>query len=247
MEFTLYSIIVLAIAFWWSGLVRAGLGFGGAGLMYPVALLAVDSVVFLVPIICVQLMIFSSATLIQDHGKINWRVLGLLMAIILPTFMLGVFGLINFPEWFLLAVVYLVIISYSLFYIFNFHTSAHQNWWVDLPILLFGGYVSGLSLAGAPIIAAVSLRLLDRHQLRATLFVLWFICCAIKLATLAYYEIDLQLRHQLWLLPCALVGHLMGLRLHRRILALQSPVFYRWMGLVLLGLSLVSLAYQLLN
>jgi len=244
MEFSLYTIVVLAVAFWWSGLVRAGLGFGGAGLMYPVALLAVDSVVFLVPLICVQLMIFSSATLVREHPKIDWRVLGILIAIIMPTFMLGVLGLISFPEWILLAVVYLVIISYSLFYLFNFHTSATSNWWIDGPILVLGGYVSGLSLAGAPIIAAVGLRLLDRTQVRATLFVLWFICCAIKLSTLAYYQVDLQLRHQLWLLPSALVGHLMGMRLHQRILQLQSPVFYRWMGAVLLTLCLVSLAKQ---
>lgn len=213
--------------------------------MYPVALLAVDSIVFLVPIICVQLMIFSSVTLAREYTKIDWRVLSVLLAVILPTFMMGVFGLISFPEWILLAAVYAVIISYSIFYIFNLHTSSKSSWWVDGPILLLGGYVSGLSLAGAPIIAAVGLRLLQRNQLRATLFVLWFLLCAIKLGTLAYYEVDLQLRHQIWLLPCALVGHLIGMRLHERILQMQSPVFYRWMGVVLLILCLTSLANQL--
>ncbi len=52
MEFDLFTITVLIIAFLWSGFVRAGLGFGGAGLMYPVALIAVDSILFLVPIVC---------------------------------------------------------------------------------------------------------------------------------------------------------------------------------------------------
>jgi len=247
MDFTPYVILVLAISFWWSGLVRAGLGFGGAGLMYPVALLAVDSIVFLVPIICVQLMIFSSVTLAREYRKIDWHVLTILLAAILPTFMLGVLGLVSFPEWVLLAAVYTVIVSYSVFYIFNFHTSSKSSWWVDGPILLLGGYVSGLSLAGAPIIAAVGLRLLDRNQLRATLFVLWFLLCAIKLSTLAYYDVDLQVRHQLWLLPCALLGHLIGMRLHERILHMQSPVFYRWMGSALLVLCLISLVSQLLR
>lgn len=247
MEFTPYVIVILAISFWWSGLVRAGLGFGGAGLMYPVALLAVDSIVFLVPIICVQLMIFSSVTLAREYQKIDWRILAVLMATIMPTFMLGVLGLISFPEWVLLAAVYTVIICYSISYILNLHASAKSRWWVDGPILFVGGYVSGLSLAGAPIIAAVGLRLLDRTQLRATLFVLWFLLCAIKLGTLAYYEVDLQLRHQLWLLPCALVGHVIGMRLHERILHLQSPVFYRWMGSVLLLMCLVSLANQVFD
>ena len=82
MEFDLYTIVILMIAFWWSGFVRAGIGFGGAGLMYPVALLAVDSILFLVPIICVQLLIFSTATLIKDHHLIDWKTLGKLFGIL---------------------------------------------------------------------------------------------------------------------------------------------------------------------
>ncbi len=246
MEFSLFSIVVLVIAFWWSGLVRAGLGFGGAGLMYPIALLAVDSLLFLVPIICVQLMIFSATTLVQDYRRIDWRKLGLLTAVLAPSFILGVLGLISFPERLLLAVVYLVLIAYSLSYIFNYHTSIRQNWWVDGPVLVLAGAVSGLSLAGAPIIAGVAVRLLAREHLRATLFVLWFVLCAAKLGTLAYYQVDLQLRHQLWLFPCALAGHLIGMRLHDRLVLLHSVRFYRWMGAALLLLSLVGLSNHFL-
>jgi uncharacterized membrane protein YfcA len=244
MDLSLYSVIVLAIAFVWSGLVRAGLGFGGAGLMYPIALLAVDSVVFLVPILCVQLMIFSTATLARDHAKIDWRNVRLLLAVMTPPFVLGVFGLINFSETVLLIIVYVVMVSYALSYIFNFHTSMKQNWWVDGPIAALGSYLSGLSLAGSPLLAAVAIRLVEREKLRATLFVVWWILCAIKLSTLAVYQVDLQLRHQLWLLPCALIGHMIGMRVHDWLMQVQSPRFYRFMGIALLALCLVGIVNQ---
>ena len=247
MEFTPYVIVVLIVAFWWSGFVRAGLGFGGAGLMYPVALLAVDSVLFLVPIICVQLMLFSAITLARDHPKVNWRTTWILMAAIAPTFMLGIFGLIRFPDTILLAIVYVVTIAYSIAYLFNVHDAGPKRWWFDGPILVVGGYVSGLSLAGAPLISAVGMRYLNKTEMRASLFCVWFVLCAVKLSTLAYYDVDLQFRHQFWLLPPAIVGHLMGMRLHDRILRMQTESFYRWMGGGLLALSLGSMATQWLR
>lgn len=246
MEFSLFSIAILILAFWWSGFVRAGLGFGGAGLMYPIALLAVDSVIFLVPLICVQLLFFSSLTLVKDRHQINWRVAAGLLAAIMPTFMIGVFGLINLPEKTVLFVVYFVIIGYSLNYIFATGPSKPRRW-VEIPSLLLGGYVSGLSLSGAPIIAAVGIKYLQKQQIRPTLFVLWAVLCSAKLGTFYAYDISWQLIHQLWLLPCALVGHLMGLKLHDRLLTLQTRGFYRIMGLALLALCLISMAKQFIG
>ncbi len=243
MEFTPLVVVVLILAFWWSGFVRAGLGFGGAGLMYPVALLVIDQVVFLVPIICVQLMLFSGVTLIRDHPRINWRLLGLLFLVLIPPFMVGVFDLISLADEVMLGIVYAVVISYSLGYIFNLNLGRAAKW-LDFPVLLVGGYVSGLSLAGAPLIAAVAIRHLPRHQMRASLFVLWWVLCAVKLSTLYAYDVDLQLRHQLWLLPSALIGHLMGMKLHDKLLQMQTPNFFRWMGLALLCLSLAGILRQ---
>ena len=244
MEFTVYSIVILAIAFWWSGFVRAGLGFGGAGLMYPVALLAVDSVIFLVPIVCIQLLVFSGSTLLRDYRKINWRVAGGLFGATLPAVLVGVFGLITLPQFTVLLMLYVIIAGYALSYIFNFRVRQSSKW-IEIPSLLIGGYASGIALAGAPIIAAVGIRYLEKEQVRATLFVVWILTATIKLVTLYSFEVDLQLRHQLWLLPMAFAGHLMGMRLHDRLLELQSFVFYRWMGIGLLSLSLIGLSRHL--
>ena len=245
MEFTVYSVVILAFAFWWSGFVRAGLGFGGAGLMYPIALLAVDSVIFLVPIVCIQLLVFSCTTLLRDHQLINWRVAASLFGATLPAVLVGVFGLIQLPQLTVLLILYGIIAAYALSYIFNFRVRSPSKW-IEVPSLLVGGYASGIALAGAPVIAAVGIRYLEKEEVRATLFVVWVLTATIKLSTLYSFDIDLQLRHQLWLLPMAFAGHLMGMRLHDRLLEMQSFVFYRWMGIGLLSLSLIGLSRHLL-
>lgn len=232
------------IAFIWSGFIRAGLGFGGAGLMYPVALIAVDSILFLVPIVCVQLLILSGITLVRDHRLIDWKVVITMFALVLPTFMAGVFGLIKLPEIWPLITVYAVIIFYSFSYILNWDTSKAGKW-LDAPSLIVGGYVSGLSLSGAPLIAAVAIKRLNKHSIRASLFVLWIALVCIKLFTFYLYDVDLQLRHQAWLLPCALIGHFMGLRAHNYLLKMEGPLFYRCLGFGLLALCLLSISRHL--
>ena len=77
--------------------------------------------------------------------------------------------------------------------------------------------------------------------MRDTLFVLWFVLVAVKLAAFAYSGIDLQWRQHLWLLPCATVGHLIGLRFHTYSLTADTRLFYRVLGWGLLAVSLVGL------
>ena len=241
MDFSLLNIIILMIAFWWSGFVRAGIGFGGAGLMYPIAFLAVDSVLFLVPIIAIQLMVLSSITLYKGgYQHIDWKFVLSVFAIILPTALIGIFGLIKLPEFTLLMLVYGIVIAYSISYIFNLRLKKPSKS-LSLLSLLFGGYLSGLSLAGAPIIAAVTLRYLPKQRVRSSLFVLWILLVSLKLATLQYYGVDLQLQHQLWLFPCAILGHLAGLKMHDRLLQLDTKQFYRVMGAALLLVSIIGI------
>lgn len=246
MEFTILSVCVLIIAFLWSGFVRAGFGFGGAGLMYPIAFLVVDSVLFIVPIVGFQLLVFSGVTLAMGGYKtVDWKTTAILLLVIMPPTLLGVFGLLELPEFWVLMGVYAILIIYSLGYIFNIK-SAKPNPWLNAPALLIGGYVSGLSLSGAPIIAAVALQYLKKEQARASMYVVWFVLVVVKMATLYAYDVDLQLQHQLWLLPIAAVGHVMGLRLHDYLLTVQNQNFYRWMGIALLSLSIIGLARHFL-
>ena len=242
MEFTPFTITILLIAFWWSGFVLAGLGFGGAGLMYPIAFLVVDSVLFIVPIVGVHLLIFTSVTLLRGgYKKVDWRTTAKILAIIMPTKIAGVFGLLQLPDFWLLMSVYIIIILYSIGYIFNIR-SPKPNPWLNIPTLLFGGYVAGLNLSGAPIIAAVALQYLRKEQARESMFVVWIIAVSIKLSTLIAFDVDMQWQHQLWLFPIALLGHIMGSKMHQRLQAMQNAEFYRWMGVALLCLSIIGMS-----
>ena len=75
---------------------------------------------------------------------------------------------------------------------------------------------------------------------------MWFIMTVIKLSALIAVGIDMQLFHQLWLLPCAAVGHVLGLRFHELTLSSDSTLFYRVLGAVLLMVSALGL-WQALN
>jgi uncharacterized membrane protein AbrB (regulator of aidB expression) len=132
------------------------------------------------------------------------------------------------------------VLLYSFSYIFD-RPFVSSRPWLDIVFLVLGGYVSGTSLIGAPLIIAVYARHVARSQLRDTLFVLWFILVAIKMSAFLYAGVDLQLRHHLWLLPAATVGHLLGLRFHHYTLRADTRVFFRIIGSVLLIISLLGL------
>jgi uncharacterized membrane protein YfcA len=245
MELTPIVVIVLLIAFWWSGFVRAGLGFGGAGLMYPIAFLVVDSVIFIVPIVGVHLLVFTTITLARGgYKRVDWSITWKLLFIMLPAKIIGVFGLLQMDDFWLLMAVYGILIVYALGYILNI--KAKPSRWLNGPILLFGAYMSGLSLSGAPLIAAVALQYLKKEQAKESMYVLWIVMVVIKLSTLTYYDVDMQWEYHLWLLPAAFVGNYMGSKMHDKIQQMQGEIFYRWMGIALLTLSLIGLSRHLL-
>ena len=117
---------------------------------------------------------------------------------------------------------------------------------VDIFFLMVGGYISGTSLIGAPLVIAVAAQQVAKEKLRDTLFALWFILVFIKLAAFILADVDLQLIHHLWLLPCAAVGHVVGLKAHRRMLEAETPIFFRVLGVVLLTVSVAGLVQAFL-
>lgn len=245
MELTPIVVVVLLIAFWWSGFVRAGLGFGGAGLMYPIAFLVVDSVIFIVPIVGVHLLIFTSITLARGgYKRVDWSTTWKLLLLMLPAKIIGVLGLLRMDEFWLLMVVYGILIVYAVSYILDIKIKPSR--WFNVPVLLLGAYISGLSLSGAPLIAAVALQYFKKHQAKESMYILWIVLVVMKLSTLTYYDIDMQWKYHLWLLPAAFVGNYMGTKVHDKIQTMQSQIFYRWMGIALLLLSLIGLFRHLL-
>ena len=70
-------------------------------------------------------------------------------------------------------------------------------------LLVLGGYVSGTSLIGAPLIVAVYMQHVVAERLRDTLFVLWFMLVCIKMSAFLLAGVDMQLRYAVMLLPIA--------------------------------------------
>ena len=151
--------------------------------------------------ISVHLLFFSALTVIKNRKRsnnsdnptastINWKYLRRVLAIIIVPKLIGVFGLITLAPELLSSIIFVIVAVYSTSYIFN-KTFNSKNKYLDIIFLMLGGYISGTSLIGAPLIIAVLANHINRHQLRDSLFVLWFVLVTIKMAAFIYVGIDL--------------------------------------------------------
>ncbi|MDW5377710.1 sulfite exporter TauE/SafE family protein [Halomonas sp. HP20-15] len=248
-----YQYALIGLIFAWSGFVRTSLGFGGAVLALPFLLLVVDEPLLFLPIIAIHLLIFSSWIAWRGHrqlratsgatapeSNIDWRYLFKALKIMIVPKLIGVVGLLTLPGNIMTTVIFVIVIVYGASYALN-KPFRSQSKTLDCVLLALGGYVSGTSLIGAPLIVSVFASHVAKHQLRDTLFALWFILVVIKMVSFVIAGVDLQLIHQLWLLPCALVGHLLGERVHRYMLSADASVFFRVLGAVLIVVSVVGL------
>jgi uncharacterized protein len=177
-------------------------------------------------------------------STVDWAYLKFSLGIMIVPKLIGVFGLITLPPELMSSIIFTIVACYALSYIFNrpFRSTSKT---LDIFFLMLGGYISGTSLIGAPLIIAVLMTHVAAHQLRDTLFTLWFILVAIKMAAFVWAGIDLQLIPALILLPCAGVGHVLGLKAHEQILKAETKVFFRILGSVLLVISGIGLAKAL--
>ena len=154
-----------ALIFVWSGFVRTGLGFGGAALGLPFLLLLYDQPLFWIPVIGLQLLLFSGLTLSNRLHNVDWSYLRRSGRLILPAAFAGVFGLLNLPNSVLLGCIYGITLFYALLWVLDRKIESRQRW-VDQVLLVLGGYVAGSSLTGAPLMIAVFMRHVALPQLR---------------------------------------------------------------------------------
>lgn len=248
-----YQYLFIALLFVWSGIVRSGFGFGGAVFALPFLLLVNNQPLVFLPIIAIHLLFFSSLTVYQNQRKnkqqalasqastvestVDWAFLKKALLIMIIPKMIGVFGLLTLPSKVMSVIIFSIILVYACSYILNkpFRSGSKA---LDIVFLMIGGYISGTSLIGAPLIVAVFIKYVSKEQLRDSLFVLWFILVTIKMTSFVYYGIDMQWIHHLWLLPCAGLGHIIGLRLHAYLMSTDTVKFYRIFGVILLLTSI---------
>lgn len=230
---------VLAI-FVWSGFVRTGIGFGGAAFGLPLLLLVEDQPLFFLPIIACHLLFFTSITAAGRLRHIDWGFIKHAMAWLTIPKIFGVIGLLSLPTTWLVNFVFVITAVYAVSWIIQ-REIRYRSPWVDRVLLIIGGYVSGVSLVGAPLIAAVAIKRVSLEQYRNTLFVLWFILVSIKLIALAIAGVDLQLAWAALLLIPAGIGHVFGLKAHEYILHQDSGNVQRILGSGLLVVAILGL------
>ncbi|CAB9542664.1 hypothetical protein [uncultured Gammaproteobacteria bacterium] len=235
MIFSNVELFLVSLIFMWAGFVRTGLGFGGAALGLPLMLLIGASPVYWLPVIGIHLLFFSSLTLYKSIKKVDWAYLKQSLIWIIPPTLVGVFGLIALPDKVMIIFVYSITIFYAVIWVFNQKITSHQPW-VDKFLLILGGYVAGTSLTGAPLIVAVYMRYVAKEYLRNTLFVLWLILVGIKMSTFVAFGVVIDWQLSLLLIPVATIGHLIGLKLHDKIIQ-NDALFKRWVGAALLLIS----------
>ena len=219
MVFTSFEILFISLIFVWIGFVRTGLGFGGAVLGLPLLMLVGGS-------------------------PIDWSYLKRSLPWILPAKIIGVIGLISLPPIVMTLIVYSITSFYALTWMLNYNIASREGW-VSRLLLILGGYISGTSLNGAPLLVAVYMQNIDVKRLRNTLFVLWFLLVTIKMSAFLIVDVFINWQFSLMLIPVAALGHFVGLKVHDRIIE-NDKQFKRWMGSVLILICIAGLSKVLI-
>ena len=244
MVFTSFEIIFISLIFVWIGFVRTGLGFGGAVLGLPLLMLVGGSPIDWLPIIGIHLLFFSGIALARSLNTIDWSYLKRSLPWILPAKIIGVIGLISLPPIVMTLIVYSITSFYALTWMLNYNIASREGW-VSRLLLILGGYISGTSLNGAPLLVAVYMQNIDVKRLRNTLFVLWFLLVTIKMSAFLIVDVYINWQFSLMLIPVAALGHFVGLKVHDRIIE-NDTQFKRWMGSVLILICIVGLSKVLI-
>ena len=238
-DLSVAQTILIGLIFIWTGFVRTGLGFGGAALGLPLMLLVLPEPLLFLPIIGIHLLFFSSITVFNRLDNVDWKYLWQSLFIMIIPMAAGILGLLNLSGELLSQIVFVITLFYGLTYIFNYKLNS-SNKWIDTLLLVLGGYASGTSLVGAPLIVAVYMQHVAQNRLRDTLFVLWFVLVCVKLTAFIIADVNLQLRYAIYLVPIAAVGHFIGLHTHDMILKSGGVQFKRIIGAVMVMITLTG-------
>ena len=244
MAFSSIEIVFISLIFVWIGFVRTGLGFGGAVLGLPILMVVGGSPIDWLPIIGIHLLFFSVIALVNSLNAVDWGYLKKSLPWILPAKVIGVIGLISLPPTVMTLIVYSITAFYALTWIMNYKIASREGWLSRL-LLILGGYISGTSLNGAPLLVAVYMQNINVKRLRNTLFVLWFVLVSIKMSAFIIVDVYINWQFSLMLIPVAGLGHFVGLKVHDRIIE-NDTQFKRWMGGVLILVCIVGLTKVLM-
>ena len=178
----------------------------------------------------------------EGSSNIDWVYLWQALKVMAIPKLIGVIGLLTISPQIISSVIFAIISVYAVGYILNRRFES-KNPWVERGLLALGGYVSGTSLTGAPLIISVFANHVAKHQLRDTLFVLWFILVLHQEWPPSWLlGVDLQLVHQLWMFSLRTRGPpVWEKNCTPGFVAAETPTFFRLLGVALLITALVGL------
>jgi hypothetical protein len=240
LDFTTLEWAQISAIFIWSGFARTAIGFGGAALSLPLMLLIRNDPLLFLPIVAIHLLVFSMATAAGRLKHIDWGFVKSAMQWMLIPKLAGVIGLLSLPARWMAFFVFAVTMFYAVAWILKRNFRGGAKWW-DRSLLVVGGYVSGASLVGSPLIAAVAIKKVALNAYRDTLFVIWFFLVIIKITAFVVAGVDLRLIWALWLLAPASIGHVIGLRFHKHLIGHNAATVKRYLGVGLLFVSAIGL------
>lgn len=235
-----WQLLAIGLCFLWSGFVRSGLGFGGAALTLPLLLMIENDPLFFLPAICWQLLIFSLLTISTRWRHINWTYLRHLCLILFVPYVGGLIGLLKLSGSVVSTFVYTVTLIYGCMFMLN-RAMQSRSRWMDALCIVGGGYASGVSLVGAPLIVAYSTRRLTPGELRDTLFAMWLLFVFGKLSAFSVADVNLQWQLTLITLPLVTFGHCLGLWVHQRLVSCNLKHFHQVIGFGLVAVSILGL------
>ena len=127
-NFTTTELGLIALIFIWTGFVRSGLGFGGAALGLPLMLFIYNQPIYWLPIIGSHLLFFTSLTLRSRINNVDWAYLKRSSIYIIPPALIGVLGLINLPNNWLIIFIYSVTLFYAIIWFLNMNIRSNNEW-----------------------------------------------------------------------------------------------------------------------
>lgn len=185
---------------------------------------------------------------LRNHRQLSRSELLRLLPIVAVGMLAGVILLVRAPERWLLTGLGAFVIAYAAWSLLSrvAPTPVSRRW--AFPAGLIGGAFTALYGTGGPIYTIyLARRLPDKIQLRATIGVLIFCTALIRLVLFTgsgFYTQAGLLPLAFALLPCALIGYLLGSRMHAR-MSTQRAMQAVWALLIIGGASLLLRAFAM--
>jgi uncharacterized membrane protein YfcA len=235
-------ILTVALIIFLATIFRSAFGFGES-------LIAVPLLAIIMPLqVAVPLSVMMSVTIaafvvVQDHKKIHLKSAGGLIIYALMGIPIGLWLLVNVPEYPVKLLLGLVIMAFAIYLLTGSRLKElkqDNRWWLFSCGLLSGIFGGAYGLNGPPLVVYGAKRRWTAQHFRATLQAYFLI--ASLTGVIGYWFSGLLghvlLHYYLWSLPVLVPAVLLGRLINSR---MQGDKFFKYSYAVLLGLGTLLL------